>query len=91
MSIDPKWPDGFRVFTVTDFVIEQARRMGATQGARTAIAYYARYGVPFTHPLGNWRHEGLLMRIKGNLILSIALLPNGDEGGYNQIRGRGRR
>lgn len=90
-AYDPDWPLGWRVFQITEQAIADAERLGFTGDVAAKIHEMAYFGVPFTHPLGNWRFEGYVFRRSGrHIILGVNRIPPGHERGFNRQRNKKR-
>lgn len=63
---------GFRQYELTDDAIDQARLLGV-QDPESTLVEMARLSAPVTHPGGNRRFDGHVMRIEDGRVVSVAL------------------
>jgi len=62
----------YREYEVSAEALVQGKDLGFGPAAARRIAHMARRGAPVTHPLGNRRVDDFVLRVRGNVVLSIA-------------------
>ena len=56
---------------MTPEVMDQARELGIFGNRETLVRKMARHSAPFTHPDGNRRYEGFILRVEDGMVVNI--------------------